>query len=80
MKALLADEHTMFREGLVGMLGSAYGDQVEIVGKTKIGEEAVTLARVTDPDAIVMEVDRTLEKARDDLERIRESSKASSPR
>lgn len=64
----------MFREGLAGMLGSAYEDQVEVVGKTKIGEEAVALAREKVPDVIVMEVDGTLEKARDALERMREGS------
>jgi DNA-binding NarL/FixJ family response regulator len=76
VKVLLADEHAMFREGLAGMLGSAYGDQVEVVGKTKIGEEAVALAREKEPDVIVMEVDRTLEKARDALERMREGSES----
>ena len=80
VKVLLADDHAMFREGLAGMLGSAYEDQVEVVGKTKIGEEAVALAREKAPDMIVMEVDRSLEKARDALERIREGSKASPPK
>src|SRR5918997_2536253 len=28
-KVLLADDHTMFREGMAGMLASPYGDQVE---------------------------------------------------
>jgi hypothetical protein len=41
VKILLADDHTMFREGLAGMLTSSYGDHVEIVGKTTTGEEAV---------------------------------------
>ena len=80
MKVLLAEDHAMFREGLAGILGSAYEDQVEVVGKTKIGEEAVALAREKAPDMIVMEVDRSLEKARDALERIREGSKASPPK
>ena len=34
----------MFREGLAGMLTSSYGDHVEVVGKTKVGEEAVAMA------------------------------------
>ncbi len=75
VKVLLSDDHAMFREGLAEVLGSAYGDQVEVVGKTKIGEEAVALAREKAPDVIVvMEVDRTLEKARDALERMSENS------
>lgn len=56
-------DHTMFREGLAGMLGSAYGDEAEVVGKTKIGEEAIDLAREKKPDVIIMQVDRTLKKA-----------------
>jgi len=77
VKVLLADDHTMFREGLAGMLASSYGDRVEVVGKTKIGEEAVDLAREEDPDVIVMQVDRTLEKAKDTLDQMREGSSGS---
>jgi DNA-binding NarL/FixJ family response regulator len=74
LKVLLADDHTMFREGLAGMLASSYGEQVEVVGNTKIGQEAVALAREEDPDVIVMQVDRTLEKAKDTLDQMREGS------
>src|SRR5919112_68300 len=74
VRILLADDHTMFREGLAGMLASSYGDHVEVVGKTKIGKEAVALAREEDPDVIVMQVDRTLEKAKDTLDQMREGS------
>jgi DNA-binding NarL/FixJ family response regulator len=74
VKVLLADDHTMFREGLAGMLASSYGDAVEVVGKTKIGEEAVALAREKNPDVIVMQVDMTLKKARDTLKQMREGS------
>ena len=72
VKVLLADDHTMFREGLAGMLASSYGDEVEVVGKTKIGEKAIALARENNPDVIVMQVDGTLKKARDTLEQMRE--------
>jgi DNA-binding NarL/FixJ family response regulator len=73
VKILLADDHTIFREGLAGLLASTYGDEVEVVGKTKIGEEAVALAQEKSPDVIIMEVDRTLKKAKNTLERMRES-------
>src|SRR5918994_5772884 len=74
LKILLADDHTMFREGLAGMLTSSYGDHVEVVGKTKAGEEAVTLAHKEDPDVLIMQVDRTLEKAKDTLRRMLEGA------
>src|SRR5215213_10019403 len=79
VKVLLADDHTMFREGLAGMLASSYGDHVEVVGKTKIGEEAVAAARQEDPDVIIMQVDRTLKKAKETLIRMREGSTKTSP-
>ena len=80
VKVLLADDHTMFREGMAGMLTSAYGDHVEVVGKTKIGEEAVALAQEEDPDVIIMQVDRTLKKAKDTLRQMREGTSSSPPK
>src|ERR671913_1824475 len=80
VKVLLADDHTMFREGMAGMLASSYGDHVEVVGKTHIGEEAITLAQEKDPDVIIMQVDRTLKKAKDTLRQMREGSEASPPK
>src|SRR5215217_190878 len=77
VKVLLADDHTMFREGLAGMLASSYADEVEVVGKTDTGEEAVALAREKNPDVVIMQVDKTLEKARDTLKQIREGSSSS---
>ena len=74
LKVILAYPHTMFREGLAGMLASSYGDHVKVVGKTKIGQEAVALAQKEDPDVIIMEVDRTLKKAKDTLRQMREGT------
>jgi DNA-binding NarL/FixJ family response regulator len=79
VRVLLADDHTMFREGMAGMLASSYGDHVEVVGKTPVGEEAVATAREEDPDVIIMQVDRTLKKAKDTLRRMREGSSSSPP-
>jgi DNA-binding NarL/FixJ family response regulator len=50
---------------------------VEVVGKTKIGEEAVALAREENPGVIVMEVDLALKKAKDTLKQVREGSSGS---
>jgi DNA-binding NarL/FixJ family response regulator len=75
VRVLVADDHTMFREGLAGLLASSsYGVEVEVVGKTKIGEEAIALAREKNPDVIIMQVDRILKKAKDTLEKMREGS------
>jgi DNA-binding NarL/FixJ family response regulator len=80
LKVLLADDHRMFREGMAGMLASSYGDHLEVVGKTHIGEEAITLAQEEDPDVIIMQVDRTLKKAKDTLRQMREGSSSSPPK
>jgi DNA-binding NarL/FixJ family response regulator len=79
VKVLLADDHTLFREGLASMLASSHGDEVEVVGRTDIGQEAVALAQQTSPEVIIMQVDRTLRKAKSTLEQMRRESQ-SSPR
>ena len=60
------------------MLASSYAEEVEVVGKTSTGDEAVALAREKRPDVITMQVDRTLKQARDTLRRIREGPSSSS--
>ena len=66
---LLADDHTMFREGLAGMLAS-YGG-MRVVGSTPNGEEAVALAEKERPDVVIMQVQIPFEKAKDVLVRMR---------
>jgi DNA-binding NarL/FixJ family response regulator len=53
IKVLLADDHTMFREGLAGLLAS-YGG-MEVVN-TPNGEEAVALAERMRLDVVLMQV------------------------
>jgi DNA-binding NarL/FixJ family response regulator len=66
---LLADDHTMFREGLAGLLTS-YGG-LEVVGETANDEGAVALAREKKPDVVIMQVQMPFEKAREALEQMR---------
>lgn len=74
VRVLLADDHTMFREGLARMLASSYADKVEVVGKTDTGEEAVVLVQKERPDAVIMQVDENLERAKNTLKQMREGS------
>src|SRR3989337_1351933 len=74
VKVLLADDHKMFREGIARMLASSYMEEVEVVGKTNIGEDAVTLAHKEQPDVVIMQVDEDLKKANDTLKQMREGS------
>lgn len=69
---LLADDHTMFREGLAGLLATYGGMQV--VGSTPNGEEAVALAEAERPDVVIMQVQIPFEKAKDILVRMRRLS------
>jgi DNA-binding NarL/FixJ family response regulator len=66
---LLADDHTMFREGLAGLLTS-YGG-LEVVGETTNDQGAVALARELKPDVVIMQVQMPFEKAKEALDRMR---------
>ena len=68
-RVLLADDHTMFREGLAGLLAT-YGG-LQVVGETTNDEGAVALAIAEKPDVVIMEVQMPLEKAKEALERMR---------
>ena len=70
----MADDHTLFREGMAGLLAS-YGG-LEVVGETTNDERAVALARKTKPDVVIMQVQMPLERAKRTLDRIRAISPA----
>ena len=69
IRVLLADDHTMFREGLVGIL-AAYGG-MEVVAEVPNDEDALTLARELRPDAVVMQVQMPFERALETLSAMR---------
>jgi DNA-binding NarL/FixJ family response regulator len=75
IKVLLADDHTLLRNGLAGLLAS-YGG-MEVVGSTPNGEEAVALVERTRPDVVLMQVQIPFERAKDILARMRAVSPAS---
>lgn len=55
IRALLADDHTMFRQGLREMLSTDPG--IEVVGEAENGDEAVYLAGRLRPDVVVIDVE-----------------------
>lgn len=69
IRVLLADDHTMFREGLAGSL-ARYGG-MEVVGETTNDAGAVGLARRLKPDVVIMQVQQPFERARNTLDQIR---------
>jgi len=52
---VIADDHTLFREGLAGIIGGT--DEFEVVGQAGNMEEAVQLARDLLPDIILVDID-----------------------
>jgi DNA-binding NarL/FixJ family response regulator len=69
----LADDHTMFREGLAAILASS-GNNIEVVGQTSTGEEAIALIEENKPDVVITEVDMQLKEAKEILSQVRAAS------
>ena len=69
IKVLLADDHTLFRQGLAGLLTS-YGG-IEVVGETNNDRGAIELAQEKKPDVVIMQVQLPFEKAKRSLEELR---------
>jgi DNA-binding NarL/FixJ family response regulator len=72
----LADDHTMFREGLESILASrGGGGGIEVVGRSSSGgEDALALIEENKPDVVIAQIDVDLNTAREVLLRIRSSS------
>src|SRR5215212_2591958 len=69
----LADDHTMFREGLESILSST--EDIEVVGRSSSGgEDAIALIKKNTPDVVVTQIDADLKTAKDVLFRIRSAS------
>jgi DNA-binding NarL/FixJ family response regulator len=69
IRVLLADDHTMFREGLAGILAS-YGG-MEVIAEAPNDAEALRLARELSPDVVIMQVQLPFERAVETLKAMR---------
>jgi DNA-binding NarL/FixJ family response regulator len=74
IRVLLADDHTMFRQGLAGLLAS-YGG-LEIIAQVPNDQEALRLAQEEKPDVVVMQVQMPLERAKESLLKVSRISPA----
>jgi DNA-binding NarL/FixJ family response regulator len=54
IRVLIADDHPLFRDGLTALL--AAGPDTELAGAATTGTEAVDLARIAQPDVVVMDL------------------------
>jgi DNA-binding NarL/FixJ family response regulator len=68
----LADDHTMFRQGLESILASREG--IEVVGSTSTSEQAAEQVARTRPDVIVTQLDMQPKMAQEIIEGLREAS------
>jgi DNA-binding NarL/FixJ family response regulator len=55
INVVIADDHTLFREGLAGIIGG--DEEFEVVGQAGSMQEAVQLARDLLPDIILLDID-----------------------
>jgi len=74
-RAHLADDHTMFRQGLQSILSRREG--IEVVGSTATGEEAAAQVARTKPDVIVTQLGMQPKAAEEIIEGLREASPGS---
>lgn len=55
IRVLIADDHKLFRQGLIGLMKTRE-DLVEVIGEAETGEEAIRLAEELKPDVILMDI------------------------
>ncbi len=72
---LLADDHTIVREGLRALL--ALEKDMEVVGEAVNGQQAVAFANKLAPDVVVMDLAMPLLNGLEAIARIRECTPAS---
>jgi DNA-binding NarL/FixJ family response regulator len=72
MKVVLADDRTLFREGLAGLLASHGG--IEMVGQAENDQEAIALTRQQNPNVVILQVQLPIERAKKALKQIRKLS------
>jgi DNA-binding NarL/FixJ family response regulator len=72
IRVLLADDHTMFREGLASILAS-YGG-MEVIAEVPNDDKALKMARELSPDVVIMQVQMPFESALQTLQAMRSFS------
>jgi two-component system NarL family response regulator len=55
LRVLVADDHRLFRQGLIGLMKTRK-DLVEVIGEAASGREAVRLTGVLKPDVVLMDI------------------------
>src|SRR5215207_4904265 len=66
IRVLLADDHTMFRQGLKEMLST--DGEILVVGEADNGRDAVALTRESKPDVVILDVEMPVMGAAEAME------------
>ena len=74
IRVLLADDHTLFRQGIAGLLTS-YGG-LEIIAEVPNDQEALRLTQQEKPDVVLMQVQMPFERSKESLLKMRDISPA----
>jgi len=74
IRVLLADDHTLFRQGLSALLASYRG--MEVIAEVPNDAEALELARDLSPDVVIMQVQMPFQRAVETLKAMRSFPKA----
>ncbi len=56
IKVLVADDHKLFRQGLISLMKAHDEDLVEVIGEASSGAEAIRLAGLLRPDVVLMDI------------------------
>ncbi len=72
VRVVLADDHTMFREGIASVLASR--GSVELVGQSSHGRDAVALVERLKPDVVITQVEHHPKQAEEILAAMRSAS------
>lgn len=67
-RVLIADDHTMFRQGLAEMLQTDEG--IRVVDQAENGAEAVALARELAPDVVILDVEMPVMGAAEAMDKL----------
>src|SRR5512140_1020851 len=54
MRVVVVDDHTLIRQGIVGLLESQ--SDIEVVGQAGNGQDGIALAAELNPDVVLMDV------------------------
>lgn len=69
IKVMIADDHKLFRRGMVAILNQC--DDIELVGEAGDGDEAIKLAQIREPDVLLLDLNMPIKTGYEVLRELR---------